>query len=564
LSDVTVGKVVRVPLGGRRVRGYVVEAGERTPQRRLKDVAAVSGDLAVFDRRLLETLRWAAIHYVAPLPVLLGRAAPPNLPRRRTTPPYTPAPLLDSPLPQVSTAAARGDRLGVQYLLGTGPWDGVAAGLAAEVVAAERSVMVVLPTAIEASAMQERLLATFGSRVVGAWSARSAKEVTAAWVQAATAPGTLLVGTPEVMFWPVASLALAFVVEEGRRGMKGRQTPTLHVREVLRRRATIERFGLVYAGPVPTVEVIGAGGRVHHPGRRVWPLVEVVDRGEEPPGRGVIADRTRQAIRSVAGRGGQVFVLVNRRGYAPAFRCTTCRTVRRCAVCDAAADRSGECRRCGAALGRCRSCDGDRFEPLGAGIGRVVDELARSLGDRVGPAGDGHPVVVGTERDLAGREPVDLAVAVDADAMMLAPHYRAEEDALRSLGRLCGIVKRAGGRRCMIQTGVPGHRVLGALRQGDPRPLLGEILVERERDGFPPSGELVSLEVGAGASVGDELAELTGRSATLLGPASTGTGERFLIQGKDLRPVRVQLRRVIQRWRDEGLRVRVDADPIDL
>ena len=37
----------------------------------------------MFDRGLLEVMRWAAVHYVAPLSVLLGKGAPPNLPRRR-------------------------------------------------------------------------------------------------------------------------------------------------------------------------------------------------------------------------------------------------------------------------------------------------------------------------------------------------------------------------------------------------------------------------------------------------------------------------------------------------
>src|SRR5690606_32467167 len=78
---VEVGSIVRVPLGGRRVRGYVVELADRPPDR-LKPIGGVSGDLPVFGPKLRDALIWAAHHYVAPVSVALERAAPPNLPSR--------------------------------------------------------------------------------------------------------------------------------------------------------------------------------------------------------------------------------------------------------------------------------------------------------------------------------------------------------------------------------------------------------------------------------------------------------------------------------------------------
>ena len=61
--------------------GFVVDVRRREVSG-LKEVAAVSGAVPVFDERLLQTLRWAAIHYVAPLAAVLAKAAPPNLPKR--------------------------------------------------------------------------------------------------------------------------------------------------------------------------------------------------------------------------------------------------------------------------------------------------------------------------------------------------------------------------------------------------------------------------------------------------------------------------------------------------
>ena len=110
--DLEVGSVVRIPLGGRRVRGFVVglraeRPGTRSP--RLKDVAGRSGDRPVFDEQMLETLRWAAVHYVGPMATVLGRSAPPNVPRRVRAPSLDPiSGPFDSGLSEVSAVAAAG------------------------------------------------------------------------------------------------------------------------------------------------------------------------------------------------------------------------------------------------------------------------------------------------------------------------------------------------------------------------------------------------------------------------------------------------------------------------
>ncbi len=106
--EVEVGALVRVPLGGRRVPGFVVAMGE-AERPGLRRLLGRRGDLPVFGRGLLEVMRWAAIHYVAPLPVVLGKGAPLNLPRRREEPALPPVPVLGaSPLPEVSAAGAAG------------------------------------------------------------------------------------------------------------------------------------------------------------------------------------------------------------------------------------------------------------------------------------------------------------------------------------------------------------------------------------------------------------------------------------------------------------------------
>src|SRR5690606_24113731 len=108
---------------------------------------------------------------------------------------------------------------------------------------------------------------------------------------------------------------------------------------------------------------------------RAWPLVEVVDRTEEPPGSGLVSNRARAAIAATRRQGGSVFVFTHRRGYAPAYRCANCRELRRCQVCGSRPEPDTACPRCGAPSEPCLACGTNRFEPLGAGVGRVRAEL---------------------------------------------------------------------------------------------------------------------------------------------------------------------------------------------
>lgn len=561
--EVEVGSLVRVPLGGRRVPGFVVAVGE-AERPGLRRLLGRRGDLPVFNRGLLEVMRWAAIHYVAPLSVVLGKGAPLNLPRWRAEPALPPVPVLGpSPLPEVSVAAAAGGHLGARYLLGSGPWAGPLASLIAPVLAAGRSAMVVVPSVAEARRLVDTLAGDLGERVVLGVSEEGGAAATGAW-EAVTHPGRVLVGTRETAFWPVGSLALACTVEEGRRGMKDRATPTTHVRDVLWRRSAVERFPLVLCGAVPTTEALHRAPALARVGGRLWGLVEVADRTEEPPGGGLLGQRARQALQAVAGAGGRAFLLVERR--VPALRCVGCRSLRVCLQCGSRPEGGVSCPRCGTVLGACPRCGGRRFEPLGAGVGRLVVEAGGFLGrEVVGEAGSGRRVVVGTERDLADLGPVDLAVVVDADGLLRAPHYRAVEDGLRLLARVAAAAGTGRGRRMVVQTADPGHPALEALRRADPLPLLATEAAGRAEAGFPPSGEIIVVEAAGAPEQADAAlrAAVDGR-AEVHGPAERGGRSRWLLQGRDLRGPRVMLRRLVQDWRDGGARVRIDADPIDL
>ena len=570
-SIIGVGTMVRVPLGGRKVRGYVVELARREPGR-LRPIAAVSMEAKTFDPPLLRSLTWAAHHYVAPVSVMLDRSVPPNLVRSpkvaadEISPNWMePRPSTKHPLaPWAADAAAGRRRPPVAYIARWWDLDWLPV-LAMPSLAAGRSVLVVAATGDEVELLADAVRPWAASALVVVTPDGSDAETTAAWATAQTGQ-KLIVATPRVGSWLIRDLALVVVLEEGRRALKDRQTPTVAVRDLMRTRAAVGGHHLCFVGPTPTLETLASGASVVRSGRRAWAPVEVVDRRSEPPVTGVIGQVAMSAIRAVAARGGQVFVFAHRRGYAPASRCERCRTLRQCPNCGSRPETSPICPRCGAGLGPCLSCGHDRFVPLGAGVGRVAEELKRTLGVKVGQAGPNDVrIQVGSEADLAGQPRLDLAVAVDPDGLVLGTHFRASEEALRVLARLAGRVEGRGAR-CLVQTSLPDHPVFVALRRGDPIDFLQTERETRAQYGFPPAGELVILEARGTLPDDSEVwVKDAAAGATVLGPALRGGGGlRWLLQGADLTKVRNQLRPLVQRWRDSGVAVRVDADPIEL
>lgn len=542
---VAVGSMVRIKVSGRRRAGFVTAVFPRPADRKLLAVDAVSGNTPVFDENLLDVCRWASTHYVAPLSTVLRRTTPPNVPRSVAIEESDPG--TGSGRMLVVVSAAPHTEAVMEALSTSGPRP------------------IVVPTAHEAIELADALSAVSNTPVVVATSSMPGKDVTRAWAIACHDPDAVLVGTREIALWPVASARGWIVVEDGRRVMKSPSTPTLNVREIAHRRCQTTSGDLTIVSPVPTLESLHIGATVDHPPGRAWGSVEVVDRTEEPPGSSLLTTRVRHAITTAVTAGSPVFVLVTARGYAPAFRCLACSELRICGSCGTHATASDTCRRCGESLQACSSCGEHRFGPLGAGIGLLVEDVSRFVDPRlVGTAEDSRIVVVGSERDLVGRSGVGLGVVVDFDGMSGAPHYRATEDTLRLLVRLGQAVERGSGHRLIIQTSRPDQELLKALVSGHSEHFLAEELERRKAADFPPFGSLIAIEVDIDHDADDAIRAAVGGSAAVRGPARMRDRMRWLIQGDDLALARISLRSAVGELRQQGARVRVDADPIDL
>jgi primosomal protein N' (replication factor Y) len=271
--------------------------------------------------------------------------------------------------------------------------------------------------------------------------------------------------------------------------------------------------------------------------RAGWPMLEVVDRRTEPPGLGLFSER----VVTLAREAGRVIAVLNRKGRARLLACVACGELGRCEVCESAVEQTDagtlRCRRCGAErTSVCLACGGTKFRVLRAGVSKAREDLERLAARPVAevsaeakePVGDA-PVIVGTEAVLHRIDRADVVAFLDFDQELLAPRYRAGEEALALLARAARLVGGRRDGRLLVQTRMPTHEVIDAVVHADPGRFT---LVESARRAalrLPPESAIAEI---SGEAAPPFVAALGGDGVDLTGPSTAG---RWLARAEDHR-----------------------------
>ena len=566
-DPVPVGTIVRVPLHGRRVRGWLVGVGDDTdaPDGALLPVQQVVSAGPPPD--VVDLCRWAAWRWAGPWATFLRAASPPTIADPNTAaadPDLAVHPPVDAPLP-----------------LPTGPGPGLVvwppvrgrAAVVQALLAAEGSTILVVPD------RAEQVELTAAARAAG----RVAVEVhgddrgstrTAAWLEARRG-ACVVIGGRVAVFAPVPDLAAVVVLDDADEALVEEAAPTWHARDVALERARRSGAAMTIVTPAPTVDAAAASAAMSAPSaatsRAGWPLLEVVDRRAEPPGLGLLGERLATALRAVRTEDRRAICVLNRRGRARLLICRQCGAPARCEDCGAAMVESDGGLTCPRGdTGRpfvCAECSAADLRAARPGIRRLRDDLAAllpkvriSVSERGVTPDDDADVVIGTEAALHAASqrghPVGLVAFLDFDQELLAPRYRADEQALWLLVRAARVTgDRRSGSRVLVQTRLPDHEVLAAARTGDPMPVVDADRERRRALAFPPFGGLAALG-GDDAAVTAAI-ELLGDRVEVLGPVDgrallrAGTAEALAdaLAAVDLAPARARGR------------LRVDIDP---
>ncbi len=540
---VDLGSIVRVDLHGRRVAAWVVAVDVEPPTGvRLRPITKVSSVGPPAD--VLDLARWTADRWVGRTSAVLRTASParhaaswpPARPARRA--PGSGDDLADGALGRAGTTAVR-----------VAPTDDPLRWAAA--AGRRGDALVIVPNVGRARWLAGRL-GREGHRVhlqPGAWVGGPS--------------GGVVIGTRSAVFAPTGPLRAVVVLDEHDEALQEERNPTWHARDVAVERARRAGAPCLLVSPSPSLAALAAADRVlavpRGEERAGWPAVELIDRRSDEPGRsGLFSDRAAELLRSAE----QPVAILNRKGRAAMLACASCgELVRTEDGAHLMVERDGELVAPATGEARpliCAVCTGTSLKRLRLGVTRATEELAALIGRPVvelsSDRSDIRPgsVVLGTEAALHADLEADVVVFLDVDQELLAPRYRAAEQAMTLLVRAARLVGgRRAGARLAVQTRTPDHRVLQAALAADPGRLVDEERALRAGLGFPPSGAIA--EVG-GAGAAELLAPLSGRAeVAVLGPRADG---RYLVRADD--PERLAAALVALPRPKERVRVAVD------
>jgi primosomal protein N' (replication factor Y) (superfamily II helicase) len=488
-----------------------------------------------------------------------------------------------------------------------------------EVVARGREAIVLVPEISLTPQTIRRFRRRF-ARVAVLHSHMSDAERHRHWQSIASGEVEVVVGARSAVFAPARRLGLMVIDEEHESSFKQETTPRYSARDVAVKRAHMERIPVILGSATPSLESWhnaerGRYTRLAMPSRvgdRPMPKVEIIDMRNEKKVVGGLSESLRQAMGQALDDGGQVILLLNRRGFHTFVICPRCGHVVKCHACDVAATYHKSrhvliCHTCDAERPcppACPGCGAHALHYGGIGTERLEREIHTAFPDVVARRMDSdtmrspgsHEQVLGAFKEgkvriLLGTQMiakgldfpnVTLVGVVNADTALHLPDFRAAERTFQLVAQVAGRTGR-GDRlgRVLVQTYSPDHPAIRSAVTHDYEGFARSELPERQKYGVPPYGRIVRLiargpNEPAVSAYMDELADLirsaADSSVRVLGPAPAP-----IIKIRDLYRFHLQLRcphsRPLQLLANtvpgqhptpHGIELAIDVDPLSM
>ena len=428
-----------------------------------------------------------------------------------------------------------------------------------ETIAYGRQAIVLVPEISLTPQTCDRFRARFGAVAV-LHSHLTPAERHTQWREIAAGRVGVVVGARSAVFAPTPRLGLIVIDEEHESSFKQGTAPRYHARDVAEWIARAENVPLVLGSATPSLETFarclaGDWRMCRLPGRvggSQLPAVITVDlRDRASRSKGAVSPRLAAGIRWALDSGGQVMLLLNRRGFATHVQCQGCGHTVRCPQCDLALTlhqpgSRGICHGCGLVSrlpADCPECHAPGLVHRGTGTQRLEEQIRAAFPDAAVARMDtdtmrtrgSHErtldafrdrqidILVGTQMIAKGLDfpSVMLVGVVNADAALHLADFRAAE-------RTCQLVTQVAGRsgrgplggRVVVQTSTPDHPAIRAAAAHDYEAFVRSELPVREALLYPPYGSIARFVV---RSLDDRAAaDWTGHIADRLRAAAAG------------------------------------------
>jgi primosomal protein N' (replication factor Y) len=385
------------------------------------------------------------------------------------------------------------------------------------------------------------------------------------WQQIAQGKVQVVVGARSAIFAPTPQLGLIVIDEEHDASFKQGEQPRYHARDVALQRAAMESVPLVLGSATPSLEswqrasegsgfgVQGSAEEIQRPEPRTpspeppapspFTLIDMPRRVEDRPlpavatidlrtefqnraHRGAVSRSLHRAIDEALAEGGQVILLLNRRGYSTHIQCPACGFVAKCPNCDLSLTHHRKeekvvCHYCDyeePSPVRCPDCSFDGIRYAGFGTERLESEIKgrfpgiavlRMDSDTMQKPGSHEEaldkfrrgevkILLGTQMIAKGLDfpNVTLVGVINADTTLHFADLRAAERTFQLVTQVAGRTGRGDkGGRVLVQTFSPDHYAILAAIEHDYARFAAAELPSRREHLYPPFASLIRLIV---------------------------------------------------------------------
>lgn len=375
------------------------------------------------------------------------------------------------------------------------------------------------------------------------------------WKRITSGEVQVVVGARSAIFAPTPHLGLVVIDEEHETSFKQDTAPRYHARQVALERTAMDGIPLVLGSATPSLEswhaahsgeyqLISLPDRVSNLPLPVVKAVDLRDHEHRKWGRGAITRPLHQAMTGAIEGGGQVILLLNRRGFATHVQCPACGFAMKCPDCDVSMVFHRHtsqvlchwCDRVEKPPTHCPDCKDANIRYSGYGTQKLEAEVRsrfpkarvmRMDTDSMRQRGSHEQVLdafrrgeidvlLGTQMIAKGLDfpNVTLVGVVNADTSLHFPDFRAAERTFHLVTQVAGRTGRGKqGGRVLVQTLSPDHPAIVAAMQHDYGKFAASELPERELLAYPPYGRMARLVIRGPVdqvtlAVGQELAAL--------------------------------------------------------
>ena len=405
-----------------------------------------------------------------------------------------------------------------------------------EVVGYGRQAIVLVPEISLTPQTVARFRSRFG-RVAVLHSHLSDVERHRQWARIASGDVPVVVGARSAVFAPTPQLGLIVIDEEHETSFKQDTAPRYHAREVAERRAAAEGIPLLLGSATPSLESYARSDagqyRLVEMPRRIFnrplPTVATIDlrsHQQDRHTRGAISRQLHNAMEESLRDGGQVILLLNRRGFSTHIQCPSCGEVVQCPECEIALTHHRSknlalCHYCDHRIPAPDCCTACGFRGLrfsGQGTERLEDEVRKRFPDQTCLRMDtdtmrqrgSHEealekfragevrILLGTQMIAKGLDfpNVTLVGVINADTALHLPDFRAAERTFQLVTQVAGRTGRSErGGHVLVQTCQPEHPAIQAAIRHDYPLFANQELPLRKALRYPPYGSMLRIVV---------------------------------------------------------------------